>query len=329
MPSISDPPAARRSHRLGYLLAAGAATLWALNGSLARFLLDDHMPPARLAELRSVCTFLVLAAGLGFARPRLLAVRRRDIGRLTILGVVGLAGVNAFYFAAIARLQIGVALTIQYLGPLLLLLWLKLAHRRALAPGLWGAAALSAFGCLLVVRAYQPGALDGIGIAEAFAAAITFAVYLFASEQAGQRYAPATTLAWGFGLASVFWAITQPPWSFPLHTLSSPRELAFAAYVAIGGTLIPFACMIAAVRHLPAPRAAVVATLEPVLGAVLAWPIHGQALSAVQIAGGLVVIGAIVWIQSQRPALEVELAPAYGTRRRGRTAERATPGAVE
>ncbi|MBV9837325.1 MAG: DMT family transporter, partial [Solirubrobacterales bacterium] len=189
--------------------------------------------------------------------------------------------------------------------------------------------ALSALGCLLVVRAYQPGALDGIGIAEAFASAITFAVYLFASEQAGQRYAPATTLVWGFGLASVFWAITQPPWSFPLHTLSSPRDLAFAAYVAIGGTLIPFACMIAAVRHLPAPRAAVVATLEPVLGAVLAWPIHGQALSAVQIAGGLVVIGAIVWIQSQRPALEVELAPAYGTPRRGRAAERATPGAVE
>jgi drug/metabolite transporter (DMT)-like permease len=60
----------------------------------------------------------------------------------------------------------------------------------------------------------------------------------------------------------------------------------------------------------------VVATLEPVLGALLAWPIHGQVLSPVQIAGGLAVVGAIVWVQTQRPELEAELAPGYGTTRR-------------
>jgi drug/metabolite transporter (DMT)-like permease len=314
--TLTGVPATKRSPRLGYALAATAATLWALNGSLSKFLLDDHMPPARLAELRSVCTFVALAAALVILRPKLLRIRTRDVGRLTLLGVVGLAGVTAFYFAAIARLQIGVALTIQYLGPLLLLVWLKLVHRRALPGGLWSAALLAAVGCLVVVRAYRPGALDGIGIAEAFGAAVTFAIYLFASEQAGQRYAPATTLAWGFGLASVFWVVTQPLWTFPLHGLSSPRNLAFAAYIVVGGTLVPFACMFTAVRHLPAHRAAVVATLEPLLAAVLAWPIHGQALSPAQIAGGLLVVGAIVWVQSQRPALEAELAPAYGAARR-------------
>jgi drug/metabolite transporter (DMT)-like permease len=310
------PDVASRSPRRGYALAAAAATLWALNGSLARFLLDDHMPPGRLAELRSICTFAAIAAALALARPQLLRVRRQDISRLVLLGVVGLAGVNAFYFAAIARLQIGVALTIQYLGPLMLLLWLKLIHRRALPAGLWSAAALSAVGCFFVVRAYRPGSLDAVGVIEAFAAAVTFAVYLFASEQAGHRYAPATTLVWGFGLACIFWLITQPLWSFPLHVLSSPRDAAFAAYVVVGGTLVPFACMITAVRHLPAHRAALVATLEPVLGAVLAWPIHGQALSAAQVAGGLFVMGAIIWVQTQRAELDAELAPEYGTRRR-------------
>lgn len=87
----------------------------------------------------------------------------------------------------------------------------------------------------------------------------------------------------------------------------------------IAGTLIPFAFMFTAVRHLPAPRAAVVATLEPVLGAVLAWPIHGEALARAQIGGGLVVVTAIVWVQSQRPHLEAELAPAYGAGRRAAT----------
>jgi drug/metabolite transporter (DMT)-like permease len=124
---------------------------------------------------------------------------------------------------------------------------------------------------------------------------------------------------WGFGLSTLFWLVIQPIWTFPLHTLSSGSNAAYAAYVVIGGTLIPFACMITAVRHLPAARAAVIATLEPVLGAVLAWAIHGETLAPVQIAGGLVVVGAIIWVQTQRPQLEAELAPAYGSSgRRGK-----------
>jgi drug/metabolite transporter (DMT)-like permease len=309
-----------RSPKLGYALAATAATLWSLNGPLAHFVLQDGMPPARLAELRSVTTFAILAAFLALRRPRLLKIRRRDAPRLAFFGIAGLAAVHALYFAAITRLQVGVALTIQYLGPLLLLMWLKLVHRRNLPGGLWSAAGLSAAGCFLVVKAYHPGGLDGVGLAEAAGAAVTFATYLFASEQAGHRYPPATTLVWGFGFASVFWLITQPPLSFPTHALSSSRDLACAAYVCIGGTLIPFACMITAVRHLPAPRAAVVATLEPVLGALLAWPILGQALAPVQIIGGLVVVAAVVWVQSQRPELDAELAPAYGAARRPRPA---------
>lgn len=311
-------PTRTRSPRLGYALAATAATLWALNGSIARFLLNDHMPPARLAELRAVCTFVVLAVVVALVRPRLLRIDRRDLGRLSIVGIVGLAGVSAFYYAAIARLQIGVAVTIQYLGPLLLLVWLKVVHRRALPRGLWGAAGLAAVGCFFVVGAYDPGGLDGVGVAAAFGAAVTFAIYLFSSEQAGHRYQPATTLVWGFGLATVFWLITQQPWSFPFHILSSSRNLAYATYTVIGGTLVPFGCIIAAVRHLPASRVAVVATLEPVVGALLAWRIQHQSLSAMQIVGGLVVVAAIVWVQTQPPELGAELAPAYGTRRRTR-----------
>jgi drug/metabolite transporter (DMT)-like permease len=287
-----------------------------LNGSISIFLLDDRMPAERLAELRALGTFVALAAGLAITRPALLRIRRHDIGRLGALGIVGLALNSACYFAAIGRLDVGVALTIQYLGPLLLLLWLKLVHRRALPGGLWAVAALSAIGCFLVVGAYHPGGLDGVGIAEAFGAGITFAFYLYSAEKAGHRYQPLTILAWGFGMASVFWLIVQPLWSFPIHILSTPRNAAFAAFLVVGGTIVPFVCIIASVRHLPAPRAAIVATLEPVLGALLAWPIHDQALSALQITGGLVTVGAIVWVQSQRPELEAELAPEYRAVRR-------------
>jgi drug/metabolite transporter (DMT)-like permease len=74
--------------------------------------------------------------------------------------------------------------------------------------------------------------------------------------------------------------------------------------------------MVEALRHIPAPRAAIVATLEPVLAAILAYFIHGESLDAVQIAGGLLVVCAVIWVQAQRPTLAEEAAPAYSSRPR-------------
>ena len=293
----------------GYALAAAGAAMWALNGTMARELLDDGVDAARLAQLRSAGSWVLLALVLAVARRDLLSVDRRELPSLALLGVVGLAGVHATYFLAIDRLQIGVAVTIQYLAPLLLLLWLRLAHGRRLAPSLWGAVALSAVGCFFVVRAYDAGSLDAVGVAAAFGAALTFAVYMVGSERAGHRHQPVTTLFWTFGFASVFWALVAPWWGFPHDRLDAADALLLAGGVIVVGTLLPFICMVAALRHIPAPRAAVVATLEPLLAAMFAWIILGEALSAVQLFGGAAVLGAVVWVQAHRPDLEAELAP--------------------
>jgi drug/metabolite transporter (DMT)-like permease len=73
--------------------------------------------------------------------------------------------------------------------------------------------------------------------------------------------------------------------------------------------------MVAALRHIPAPRAGVVATLEPVLAAVFAWVILGEELAPIQLLGGAAVLGAVVWVQAHRPDLEAELAPPMRTAR--------------
>jgi DME family drug/metabolite transporter len=69
-------------------------------------------------------------------------------------------------------------------------------------------------------------------------------------------------------------------------------------------------CIVAAVRQIPASRAAIVATLEPVLAAAVAWVVHGESLAAVQIGGGLLVVAAVVWVQAQALSFEAEAAPA-------------------
>ena len=246
---------------------------------------------------------------LAVFRRDLLRVERRDIPQLAFIGIGGLALVHAAYFVAIDRLQIGVALTIQYLAPVLLLVWFWAAYGRRPARALVGAAGLSIVGCFFVVRAYDAGALDAVGVVAAFASAITFAVYMVGSERAGHRHEPVTTLVWAFGFATLFWSFVQPWWGFPLDHFESLEDAALGLGVIFIGTLFPFVCMVAALREIPAPRAAVVATLEPVLAAVFAWIIHGEALAAVQIAGGVAVITAVIWVQTHRSGLDAELAP--------------------
>jgi drug/metabolite transporter (DMT)-like permease len=298
-----------RSPRLGYALAAIAATMWAFNGSLSRLLIDDGVSPFHLSEMRSALSFALLAGWLALRSPAQLRIEPADVRKLAWLGIAGLASVHATYYLAIQRLDVGVALTIQYLGPLLILLWLRLFHGRRMAPSLWGAVALSVAGSFLVVRAYDAGSLDGLGLLAAFGAAITFAIYMVAAERAGRGHSPATTLSWGFGFATLFWLVVRPPWTFPFDAFAEPRNIALGLGVALIGTLIPFVLIVTAVRHIPAPRAAVVATLEPVLAAIIAWPVLDQALAAPQIAGIVVVVAAVIWVQSRRPELETEMSP--------------------
>ena len=300
-----------RSPRLGYALAATAATLWAVNGSLARFLLEDGVSALHLAQMRATVTWLLLVGVLLAVAPRTLRIRREDVPRMAWFGIAGLAGVHATYFLAIERLDIGVALTIQYLGPLLILLWLRFGHGRRLRPSMWTAVALAALGCFLVVEAYDVRRLDPAGLVPAFGAAFAFATYIVAAERAGHRYAAPTTLVWAAGFATLFWLLLRPPWTFPWRDFAAPAQLALGFGVAIVGTLVPFLLMVVAVRHIPGLRAAVVATLEPVLGALIAWPVHSQELSPPQLAGAVVVIAAVIWVQTHRPEQHAEGAPAY------------------
>ena len=301
----------RRSPRLGYALTAAAATMFAGSASLARFLLDDGMSAWHLTELRSALSFALLVAWLALTNRELLRVERADISRLAFLGVFGLAAVQSTYFAAIARIDIGVALTIQYLGPLMILLWLRLAHGRHLAPSLWGAVGLSVLGSFFVVGAYDVDGLDALGLVASVATAIAFAVNLVASERAGVRLDARTTLAWGFGFCTLFWLVVRPPWTFPFALFDDLGHVALALGVGVLGTLIPFVLIVTALRHISAARTGVVATLEPVIAAIIAWPVHDQVLAVPQIGGIVVVMGAVAWVQSHRPVVEAEAAPVH------------------
>lgn len=297
--------------RRGYLFATAAAFLFCGNGATSRVLLDAGLPAVRLSGLRAAITFACVLAWLVVADRDSLRVRRSDMPRLAMIGVAGLALVNLGYFIAIKRLGVGVGLTLEYLGPILLLVWLSVRYRRKVPARVWLAAGLALAGCMLVVEGWKFDSLDPTGIGAGLLAALGFAVYAWGGERAGRSYRPQTTLLWLSGAACLFWTVTTPPWSFDWSVVDSPGRLAAAAYVGLIGTLAGFGFAFAAVRFIPAARASVVMTLEPALAALIAWPTLGEVLSPIQIIGGAIVLISVMWIQLQRSAGPEEAAPPF------------------
>jgi drug/metabolite transporter (DMT)-like permease len=302
-----------RHPRLGYGMAFTAATLWAVNGVISKVIIESGgIAAPRLTEVRTTGAFLILATALALVRPESLRVRRSELPVLLTFGVLGLAFVQWFYFEAISRLDIGVALLIQYIAPVLVALWARFAYHEPVRRRIWAALALSILGIALLVELWSGLTLDGLGVAAALGSAVTFAVYILSAERAVTRRDPLSLVCYGFLLASIFWAILQPWTSFPaervdesVSLLGRLEDLSLPVWLLMGwmvvlGTIVPFALLAASLRHIPAARAAITAMFEPVAATVFAFAWLGESLTAYQLIGALVVLGAILLAQTAR-----------------------------
>jgi len=290
---------ARPSVALGALLrVVAAAFCWGLNAVFAKAAFEHGVAPARLAEARATVALLALAPLLAWRRPALLRAPRSALPVLSAFGVC-VAAVNFAYYVAIDHLPVGVAISLQYTAPVLLLGFTALVARRP--PGLlaWAAGALTLAGAVLVSRALKGGAgMDAVGLGAGLASAVLFAAYLLLAERGGRLgVPPATVLLWGFVAAVALWSVAEPWWSWPFGRLADPRVALAVLGVGLVGTLLPFFLAVDAVRHIPAATAGIAATSEPVFAAALAWLLLGQQLEAAQLAGGLLVVAGVVLAQ--------------------------------
>ncbi len=273
-----------------------------MGGVIAKRAFDLGVAPGTLAEWRILFASVVfIAITLAFERRDLLAVRRVDLPFLALFGLLGVLAVQLVYYEAIQRIPIGVALVIEYTGPVLLLIYARL-RGRAVGRRLWIAAALAVLGCFFAAGAYDARLLElnALGLALAAMDAFIFALYFALGERLGKTYGTPTLLVWGFGFALVGWSVIRPPWLLPWAETNAEGYVQIAAVVVIA-TVIPFALTLAAARLIPAARVGLAATVEPVVAAVAAWIALGEHLDPLQIAGGVVVLIGIAIAQSLRP----------------------------
>lgn len=293
-------------------MAAGAATLWAFNGNVSKVILASGISSARLTEVRSAGACLGLVLILLVTNPSRLRVRVRDLPFLALFGVCGLAFVQWFYFLAIHRLAIGIALLVQYLAPLLVALWARYVFHEPVRRRIWLALALALCGLALIVDVRHGGTISTSGLVFAGIAAVTYALYILLAEHAVVDLGAVPLLAWGFGFATLFCSVITPWWSFPGHRVGANVSLlghlasrhlpvwALMSWMVLLGTIVPFFLLVSALRHLSATRVGIIAMVEPVLATVIAWVWLGESLTALQLSGAFVVLIAIVLAQTAR-----------------------------
>ena len=201
LPSRGEPQSRRPV--LGYAMVLAAATLFAVNGAVSKVILASGLSSLRLAQVRSTGALVGLAIGLAVATPARLRVRRAELPLLAVFGIGGLALVQWFYFVAIHRLMIGIALLIQYLAPLLVALWARFVYHEHVRRRIWVALALALSGLTLVVGLWNGVELDTLGVAASLGAACSLALYILLAERAVATRDPVSLSAFGFLFAAI------------------------------------------------------------------------------------------------------------------------------
>ena len=243
--------------------------------------LFDELGPAGTVLLRTLFGALVLVA---LWRPTVRGHRRGDLGVALAFGLV-LAAMNLTFYEAIDRIPLGIAVTIEFAGPLAV----AVAGSRRRLDVAW--VVLAAGGILLLVRTGGGGA-NLAGVAFALTAAACWAAYILLSQRAGRAFPRGEGLA----LAMVVGTIALVPVGVAGagSSLFSVGPLAVGAAVGLLSSAIPYSLELEALRRLPARAFGVLLSLDPAIAALIGLVLLGQALGAREVAGIALVVAASV-----------------------------------
>jgi drug/metabolite transporter (DMT)-like permease len=295
---------AARRKAWGLGLGIFCSIAFGTSGSFGKALIGAGLSPLQASWVRVAGATLVLAPVMLALRSRAARTAvRRHWPILLPYGVLGVAGCQSFYFVAASRLPVGVAILLEFTGPVLVVGWTRFVLRTALPRSAALGVAIALAGLACVVEVWSGLRLDMLGVLAGFGAAACQAAFFLLADRASGRVDPLVMTAVGFAVATVTLAVAAPPWRIPWQVLTArvalgehaTRGWVLAALLVVVSTVIAYVTSVAAVHRLSAPIAGAVGYVEAVAAAVFAWLLLGEHLSTVQLAGGLIVlIGAFV-----------------------------------
>ncbi|MGC1370510.1 MAG: EamA family transporter [Candidatus Sulfotelmatobacter sp.] len=312
-PAIPDEKKDLAPHPLrGYFFIASAAFLWGISAALGRAVFTGKLPlshtalhpidPLILSQTRTTFSLLVLlpflAATQGWQRIKL---PPRDLAYCFVLGILGVAVSNYFYYVAIQRINVAVAIIVQYTAPVWVLVYVVARRQQELTLQKVLAVAMALAGIALVIGLIGSGSfssfrIDAYGLIAALLASFSFAFYNVGGHRILARYDRWRVLVWTLAAAAAFWLVINPPWKIA-RAHYAPGQWLFLFVFSMISVLGAFSLYFLGLQYLEPTRAIIASCLEPVFSILLAALLLGEILRPIQSLGIVFVLTAIVIVQ--------------------------------
>jgi len=292
--------------------------LWGISATLGRAVFTGRLPlggeslqpidPLILSQTRTSFSLLVLLpvlAGLrGWRRIRL---PTPDLIQCLVIGVLGVAVSNYFYYVAIQRTGVAIAIVVQYTAPVWVLFYVVARRKQKLSLQKIAAAGVAITGIALTIGIFGANSthlhLDSYGIIAALAASFSFAFYNVAGHNVLALHDRWRVLVWTLAGASAVWLFINPPWRIAAFHYS-PGQWGFLFVFSMISVLGAFSLYFLGLQHLEPTRAIITSCLEPVFSILLTAALLGEGVSPIQALGIVLVLSAIVIVQLPRKDAE-------------------------
>jgi drug/metabolite transporter (DMT)-like permease len=296
----------------GLALAVLSAATFGTSGTFASSLIDAGWSPAAAVLIRIATAALMLTIPAVIQLRGRWAQLRRSAGRVAAYGLIAVAGCQFFYFNAIARMPVGVALLLEYLGVVLVVGWLWLRHghrpRRLTIAG--GVVAIA--GLVMVLNLGGSARINPLGVMWGLLAAVGLATY-FVLSAADEEPLPPIVMAWAAmclgaaALAVLGWTglLTMTATTGNVHFLGHQASwLVPVLGLALLSSVFGYVAGIGAARRLGAKLASFIGMAEVLFAILFAWLLLGQLPSPVQFLGGAFILAGVtlVRVDELRPA---------------------------
>jgi drug/metabolite transporter (DMT)-like permease len=296
----------------GYFFIAAATLCWGIAVNVGKALFNGTLFPGEaqispmvLTQARTSFTVLVLAPLL-FMRfgAKIYKISRSDLALCALVGTLGVACSNYFYYLAVLKSNVPLAITVQYTAPVWVLLYMLLrGKQRATLQNTVAALAAMAGTPLVIDYFHSDRKVSAIAVGAALLASFGYAFYNVAGRGLVTRNHQLTTTFYVLASAGVLWLVINPPWRIAGQHYSAGQwefMLAFACF----SMVLPYIFYFNGLRYLDPTRAVITSCLEPVFAILFAVTFMHERLRPLQVTGIVAVLAATVMVQIRPGTLE-------------------------
>lgn len=297
-PAEVQPQAAHTFRGLIFLLIA--VVFWGTAAPFGKYLIVTRFDTLTITQARSSLAFILLAFFFTIKDRSVFRIKIRDIWKLAVIGIVGLAVTNFTYYFTVKESTVATAILVQYTAPVWVLLysvWILKEEKLDWITVLSLIVALA--GCCLAVTSgsLKDISLKGWALLTGPLSAFSFAYWIISTKQMLKRYSMWTILLYMLGFATVFWLFFNTPLDI-IGKNYQAEDWGLLWLFAIVSILIPQAAFASGLRLIDATKAGIIGILEPVIAIGAAYVVLGESLHMVQILGGCMVIAAVTLLQT-------------------------------